>query len=102
IMPLDENPFMERLRKMPPVIAICAVIGAGLGAIPAAVVGSHVISIRLAIFLFMLIMGGGFCLGILVGVTLDTLVFKPRRDKEERRRQRRRRRFEEKAREAGF
>jgi hypothetical protein len=101
-MPYDDDPFMERLRKMPLAVATCAVIGAGLGAIPAAVVASYVISIRFTIILFMLLMGGGFCLGVIVGVTLDTLVFKPRRDKEEKRQQRRRRRFEEKAREAGL
>ena len=32
-MSLDENPFMERLRKMPLAVATCAVIGAGLGAV---------------------------------------------------------------------
>jgi hypothetical protein len=101
-MSYDENPFFERFKKMPVAIAACAAIGGVLGAIPAALVASYVISIRLAILFFLLIMGAGFCLGVVVGVTLDTLVFKPRRDREEKRQRRLRRRLLDKAREAGL
>jgi uncharacterized membrane protein YgaE (UPF0421/DUF939 family) len=101
-MPLDENPFLERLKKMPPVIAVCAVIGAAIGAIPAVLIARHIISIRATVGIFTLFMGGGFCLGVIVGVTIDTLVFRPRREKEEKRQRRLRRRMEEKARKAGL
>jgi hypothetical protein len=101
-MPLDENPFFERLKKMPVAIAVCAIIGGILGAIPAAIVASHVVGVLFPILLFLLIMGGGFSLGVVVGVTLDTLVFKPWRDKEEKRQRRLRRRLLDKAREAGL
>ena len=101
-MALDENPFLERLKKMPLVTAICAVIGAVVGAIPGVVVASYVIGIRARAIAFTLFMGGGFCLGVVIGVTIDTLVFLPRREKEEKKQRRRRRRMEEKARNAGL
>jgi fructose-specific phosphotransferase system IIC component len=90
----QENPFFERLRKMPPVIAVCAVVGAVLGAIPAALVANAMLTIRGQIAMFGLILAAGFCLGIAVGVILDTAVFKRLRDKEEKRRRRKRRREE--------
>ncbi len=101
-MSLDENPFYERMKKMPPAIAVCAGIGGALGAIPGAVLASHIPSIRAMVFVLMLFVSGGFVLGVFAGVTLDTLVFKPRRDKEERRQKRLRRRMEDKARRAGL
>ena len=93
-MSLQENPFFERLRKMPPAVALCAVLGAVLGAIPAALVANAMLTIRGQIAMFALILAAGFCLGVVVGVILDTAVFKPLRDKEEKRRRRQRRREE--------
>ena len=91
-MSFDEDPVAERMRRMPLTVLICSAIGACLGAIPGAVVMSHVRPMRLAALLFLLLAGGGFVIGIVVGVTLDTFVFEPRRAKEEKRRRRRWRR----------
>jgi hypothetical protein len=97
-MSLDENPWLERLRKMPAVTAGFALLGMCIGAGLAAVVvfSGYIISIRARFWIFCLITTVGFCLGTAIGVVLDTLVFKPRRDKREKRERRRRRKQEQK------
>ena len=97
-MSFQENPFFERLRKMPLAVAVCSVLGAVLGAIPAALVAKEMLTIRGQIAMFGLILAAGFCLGVVVGVILDSAVFKPLRDKEDKRRRRQRRREEERQR----
>jgi uncharacterized membrane protein YgaE (UPF0421/DUF939 family) len=94
IMSFQENPFFERLRKMPLAVAICATLGGALGAIPAILVANAMLTLQGQIAMFGLILAACFCLGVVVGVILDTALFKPRRDQEEERRRRQRRREE--------
>jgi len=93
-MGLQDNPFFERLLKMPPAVAVCSVTGAVLGSIPAILVAKEMLTIRGQIAMFALILAAGFCLGVVIGVILDTAVFKRLREKEEKRRRRKRRREE--------
>jgi len=100
-MGLQDNPFFERLMKMPPAIALCAIFGGILGAIPAVLVANEMLTLQGQIAMFGLILAGGFCLGVVIGVIVDTALFKPRRDKEAKRRRKRERRREEEMRKAG-
>jgi MFS family permease len=91
-----EDPFEERLSKMPWAVATCAVVGTILGLVVAALIAAQTGGVGVPRFLFLLLGGIGFVLGVAVGVTLDTLVFKPMRDRKAKRERRRRRRQREK------
>jgi hypothetical protein len=89
-MSYDEDPFDERLNKMPAVIAGFAVGGAILcGAIAALVLGASIGLARGARAIIGLIACAGFFVGLGVGVVVDTLVFKPLREQKRKRRRRR-------------
>jgi membrane protein YqaA with SNARE-associated domain len=93
-MPDFEDPFQERLSKMPWAVATCAVVGTMLGLVVAALIAAQTGGVGVPRFLFLMLAGIGFVLGVVVGVTLDTLVFKPMRDRKAKRERRRRRQRE--------
>ena len=87
-----DNPYGERMSKMPWVTAACAGAGLLLGVAVAAMIAIKAQVVPRIIFP---VCGAiGFVLGVVVGVTLDTLVFKPLRDKREKRERKRRRQRE--------
>jgi hypothetical protein len=91
-MAYDEDPFEERWNKMPRVIAGFAMGGALLGGIIAAIIVAETVGIRGGgRAIIGLVSCAGFCLGLVVGVTVDTLVFKPLRENKRKRRRRRNR-----------
>jgi hypothetical protein len=88
----DDDPSRIRWEKMSPVIAAFAGGGILLGVLIAAlIVGGTEWGRSGARLVFSVFGCGGFVVGLVVGVTVDTLVFQPLREKKRKRRRRRER-----------